>query len=650
STVEQTEAVEELALPTDIVVTAERIRGAVDTKVPPVEQLNEADIAAVGASSITDLVAAIAPQTGSGRGRGGGQPVILLNGQRISGFRELRDLPPEAIRQVQVFPEEVALQYGFRPNQRVINFILKDNFSSFATEAELARPEKGGQSSKEFEATLTRIGQVTRFNIDIEYETATRITENERNIISSSGTALARLGNITGLGVGGEIDPALSALVGQTVSQAAVGTGANPTLASFAQNAGSLNDGSVSEFRTLVPKTERFELNTTWSKSLAPQTNLSLNANYSLIGSSSLLGLPGASFLLPSASPFSPFGQDVLVNRYFDTPRALERESEVHTTQFGASLNTLLSGWRWAVTGNYERVDSETRSTRNVDFDALRVSVLNGSSNPFAADFGSTLYFLAPDLSESLSQNIDIRSTLSGSPLRLDAGDVRVTFSSGYNRQMLDTQSWRSGNIGLAELRRNILNNSANVEIPLTERESGLGTKIGELALNGNVGFSELSDFGSLMEYGAGIRWSPAEGLTLQVSVIGDENAPGIGQLGNPLLVTPNVATYDFARGESLFINIVSGGNPALISEKRRDIKLGLNWSPRFIKDFGMQAEYFRNNSSNTTAAFPLLTPEIEAAYASRVVRDTDGRLVSIDQRPVNFDREKSQRVRIGFN
>jgi hypothetical protein len=33
----------------EIVVTAERIRGSVDTDVPPVEQLNEADIASLGA-------------------------------------------------------------------------------------------------------------------------------------------------------------------------------------------------------------------------------------------------------------------------------------------------------------------------------------------------------------------------------------------------------------------------------------------------------------------------------------------------------------------------------------------------------------------------------------------------------------------------
>ena len=640
--------VDELA--TDIVVTAERIRGSVDTDVPPVEELGEADIAALGASSITDLLAAVSPQTGSGRGRGGGQPIILLNGKRISGFRELRDLPPEAIKQVQIFPEELALQYGFRPDQRVINFILRDNFASFAAEIEYAQPQDGGQSSKEFEATLTRIGAATRINIDIEYETGSGLTEAERNVITSSGSVLALDGNVSGLGIGGEIDPALSVLAGRTVTQAGVPSGNILTLTQFTGTANALNHGDVGRFRTLVPQTERFEVNTTWSKSLSPKSSVSLNANYQLAGSASLLGLAGASFILPETSPFSPFGQDVTISRYFDTPRALERESEIHTTQFGGSYTNALAGWVWSVTGDYSRIDSDIRSTRNVDFAGLRANVLNGTANPFADDFGSDLAFLAPDLSDSITQIGNIRSTISGSPLTLPAGGVSMTFASGFTRQMLDSDATRSGVLASVSLRRNNVNHSVSVDVPLTERESGLGRSIGELALNGNIGFSELSDFGKLIEYGAGLRWSPHEDLSFQASIIGDENAPGIGQLGNPLLVTPDVAIYDVTRGESLFVSIIAGGNPALVGEKRRDFKLSANWSPSFIKDLGIQAEYFRNDSRNTTASFPLLTPEIEAAFPSRVVRDPSGQLVSIDQRPVNFDREQSQRVRWGFN
>lgn len=635
----------------EIVVTAQRIRGSVDTDVPPVEELNEADIASLGASSLTDLVAAVAPQANSGRGRGGGQPIVLLNGQRISGFRELRDLPPEAIRQVQIFPEEVALKYGFRPDQRVINFILKDNFASFATEFEHAQPEDGGFATNEFEATLTRIGASTRFNLDVELERSTALTESERDLISSGGSLLARGGNISGLGPNGEISPALSALAGSNVTEAGVPAAiSNPTLLQFAGTANRLNDSDIGDARTLLPKTERLEVNGTWSRSLGPQTVLSLNANYALTGSESLLGLPGTSFVVPGNSPFSPFGQDVTLSRYFDTPRPLERESETHVFQTGSTFNHLLGGWRWTVTGNYARTANDTRTTRNADFTALRAGVLAGTINPFAADFGASLLFQAPDLASSLNQNIDVRSTLAGTPLTLPAGDVQMTFASGFTRQMLDSETWRSGVTTDVALRRNIMNHSVNAELPLTGRDFGIGSTIGEWSVNGNIGYSDLSDFGKLLEYGAGLRWAPARNLTFQASITGDENAPGIGQLGNPTLVTPNVATYDFTRGESLFINVITGGNPALIGEKRRDLILNANWSPDFIKDFALQFSYFKNNSRNTTASFPLLTPEIEAAFASRVVRDVDGRLVSIDQRPVNFDRETSQRIRWGFN
>jgi len=635
----------------EIVVTAERIRGSVDTDVPPVEELNEADITALGASSLTDLVAAVAPQANSGRGRGGGMPIILLNGQRVSGFRELRDLPPEAIRQVQIFPEEVALKYGFRPDQRVINFILKDNFASFATEFEHAQPQDGGFANNEFETTLTRIGKTTRFNLDVELERSTALTESERDLISSDSSVLARGGNISGLGLNGEISPALSRLAGGNVTKAGVPLGlSNPNLAQFVGTANRLNDGNIGDVRTLLPRTERLEMNGTWSRSLGPQTILSLNANYALRGSESLLGLPGASFILPGSSPFSPFGQNVTLSRYFDTPRPLERESETHVFQTGSTFNHALGGWRWTLTGNYVRTANDTRTTRNADFTALRAAVLAGTINPFAGDFGANLLFLAPDLAKSLNQNMDLRSTFAGTVLKLPAGDVQMTLASGLTRQTLDSETWRSGVTTDISLRRNIMNHSVNAELPLTSRDFGLGSAIGEWSVNGNIGYSDLSDFGKLLEYGAGLRWAPARNLTFQASITGDENAPAIGQLGNPTLVTPNVATYDFTRGESLFINVITGGNSALVGEKRRDVILNANWNPEFIKDFALQFSYFKNNSRNTTAAFPLLTPEIEAAFASRVVRDINGRLVSIDQRPVNFDRETSQRIRWGFN
>lgn len=634
-----------------IVVTASRLPGSVRTDVAPIDTINEADIAAYGANSINDLLSAISPQAGSGRGRGSGQPVILLNGQRISNFRELRDLPPEAIKQVQIFPEEVALQYGYRPDQRVVNIILKDNFASFITEVEAGQPFAGGFATNEVQGTFTRIGKKTRLSLDLEYEHSSALTQAERDLLPTSSTSpFAIAGNITGLGVNGEIDPALSALAGRTVTQAGVPSGTNPTLAAFAANGSALNDNDIGTFRTLIPQSNRFEVNGTWSRALSERTTVSANANYSLNENTALLGLAGASITIPQSSPFSPFSQDVILNRYFTTPQPLSRDSVTHSAQFSSSLNTYLGDFRWTVTGEYGRTISDSSTFRNVDLTALQAGVLNGSINPFAADFGSNLQFMAPDLSSSVSQNLAIRSNLSGAVLSLPAGDIRVTFNTGYTHSSQDSESWRSGVTTLSSLGRNVANASANIDIPLVERGTGSLGGIGNLSINGNFGYNDISDYGGLIEYGAGLNWSPIDGLSFMASISGDENAPSIAQLANPVVITPNVSTYDFTRGESLFVNVTSGGNPLLQAEKIRDIKLALNWQPKFVKDLGIQFEYFRNKSENTSNSFPLLTPEIEAAFPDRIIRDANGRLISIDQRPVNFDEQNSQRIRWGFN
>jgi hypothetical protein len=48
-------------------------------------------------------------------------------------------------------------------------------------------------------------------------------------------------------------------------------------------------------------------------------------------------------------------------------------------------------------------------------------------------------------------------------------------------------------------------------------------------------------------------------------------------------------------------------------------------------------------------AAFPTATAELEAAFPDRFTRDDGGRLLQIDNRPVNFDYSERQEIRWGF-
>ena len=131
----------------EIVVVGKRPRGSVIGDIPPENTLDSRDVRATGATSINELLDALAPQIGSARGRGGEKPVLLLNGQRISSFRELRDIPTEAIERVDILPEEVALKYGYSANQKVVNFVLRQRFRSTTAQVGASTATDGGYTS-----------------------------------------------------------------------------------------------------------------------------------------------------------------------------------------------------------------------------------------------------------------------------------------------------------------------------------------------------------------------------------------------------------------------------------------------------------------------------------------------------------------------
>ena len=166
----------------EIVVTGVR-RGAVIGDIPPENVLTGRDVRATGATDITELLEALAPQIGSARGRGGGgRPVMLLNGQRISGFREIRDLPTEAISRVEILPEEVALKYGYPADQRVVNIVLRERFRSTAARLDGTVATEGGWAGGLADVTQLRIDKGSRLTTNLHAEGNTGLTEDERDI------------------------------------------------------------------------------------------------------------------------------------------------------------------------------------------------------------------------------------------------------------------------------------------------------------------------------------------------------------------------------------------------------------------------------------------------------------------------------------
>ena len=580
--------------PGDIVVSATRIKGEVETPVPPIVTLSEADIAAYGAGSLRELLAALAPQTGTGRGRGDGAPAVLLNGLRIASFREIRALPPEAIRKVEVLPEEVALKYGFRPDQRVVNFILKDTFRSFGSETEGKVPGAGGYSDLSQETTLTRIEKTARLNLTATLERRSPLTEAGRGIMQPVPVGTTR--------VAGDPNPA--------------------------------------DYRTLLADTRSASLGATWAKSLGPGASLSLNGQFDHNDSRSLNGLNSEVLTAPDGTAFQ---------RTTLLPGPLASRTVSNTVSGGVTFNAPVGGWQLAWTADGTHIATTTTNDARADLSGLQALVDRGALAATDPLPGVAILPATPGAARSKSDSATTLATLTGTPLRLPGGQAALTLKAGFAGSGIVSTDSRALALP-TRLRRGDGQAGFSLDLPLTSRREGFGAALGDLSLNLNGEVHRLSDFGGLTAYGAALTWAPLRKLTLSASYIASEKAPGLADLGAPVTVISGVTLYDFSRGETVLATVTTGGNPALLKERQRDFKLSANWDLPIGKEAALLVEYFRNRSSDTTNAFPLLTADVEAAFPGRVRRDSAGRIVAVDQRAVTFAEQRGSRVRTSLN
>lgn len=170
-----------------VVTSARQQPGAVIGDIPPELQLTPRDIRAYGVSNVSELITALSPQTASGRGSG--RPIILVNGQRISSFTEIRDLPTEAIVRVDILPEEVSLKYGYRADQRVINLVLRNRFRALTVEGAVKTPTKGQGEVFEAKANRLQIQRDRRLMLDAKASKTNDILESDRDIANTEGDA-----------------------------------------------------------------------------------------------------------------------------------------------------------------------------------------------------------------------------------------------------------------------------------------------------------------------------------------------------------------------------------------------------------------------------------------------------------------------------
>jgi iron complex outermembrane receptor protein len=149
----------------------------VRTPIPPETRVERTVIRALGADNLDDVLSAFAPQAQTLRGDG--EPVLLVNGRRIADRSQIESIPPEAIRSLEIFPEEVALQYGYPPDRRVVNIILRRWYHALEMQANADQALGDGRSIYRAKTNYVQITPAGRLNLDLGYRFQESLRDDE---------------------------------------------------------------------------------------------------------------------------------------------------------------------------------------------------------------------------------------------------------------------------------------------------------------------------------------------------------------------------------------------------------------------------------------------------------------------------------------
>jgi iron complex outermembrane recepter protein len=569
---------------TEIVVTGQAPRGSVVGDIKPELTLNAGDVRALGVSNVTELLSELAPQLSSGRGSG--QPVVLLEGRRISGFREVATLPAEAIARVEILPEEVALKYGYPADQKVVNIVLRQRFRAFILEADARAATGGGTFNPEGEFDFLRIYRGGRFNINANYETSGRLLESQRGIIDAAG-----------------------------------------------------QEGS----RTLLNAEQQFKLSMTLNRAIGPKLNATLNGELTTDATQGWFGRPSATLTLPSGAvvnqtfnSLSPLERNTGAQTGY---AAASLNGDVGEWRWTFTGNYTRTDSKTLIDRGIDPTVLQAAITAGDPAANLTL--------PLAPQF---TVLRAADQARSASDVAIADFTISGSPLAVPAGDVNTTVKIGTQFSDFTSSAFRSGVVSSGSVARDIGNGQINIDIPLTSRRANFLPVIGDLSINGNAAVQRLSDYGTLRTLGYGANWTPVKGYSVIGSFTDDDGAPTPQQIGNPVVTLPGVQVFDFVTGQNATVTQTSGGNPNLLPSNRQTWKLGVNLKPFSKTDLSFQADYVRTRTANGISALPPASAASQVAFASRYTRDAGGNLIAVDARSVNFAQAETSQVRWGIN
>lgn len=583
----------------EIVITARRW-GQAD--VPSETELDEAEIAAHGARSIGELIGDIAPLIDGT----GSEPAILVNGRRIGNPSEIRDYPPEALNRVAILPPEAAGRYGYPAGQRVVNLELKRQYASWHVDAGLAVPTAGGRRSAQLTARRTAIDGNTRWNAQVALSDDTALLKSARRIPARE-DVLALLQTLQDNG-GDTIDPNdFDSVAGEARSLTASAGLVRPV-------------GSFS---------------------------VSLNLNASSNRSAQRLGMPIGSITLPPRSPWRPAAGAAVVTSRLLGDAALQSRLQSETLGLSSSLSGLVGGWQASFSAQYTHSRSENVYDRGYDMSAVqqRVDAGDPAFDPYGRWPATPLL---SDRTRSRADTLGASLNASRPVLKLPAGAVNASLAVNAVRNRSRSGTLTEGAGGYRRFAGDRLEGRWALTIPVASRALAVLAPLGDIVFDISGEAATATGSSVRRRWNAGVRLVPFPFLDLRASIGRESVEPTFDQL-HGAQVELITRVFDFARQEYVQPVRIFGGNPALSGGSIRNLSINalLRPFPGNVATFNVG--YRRQEVRGGIWAFPMLTPDLEAAFPERIRRDPEGRLLTIDARPINISHDRTEAIASGL-
>lgn len=612
----------------------------------PIATFDQNAIAAIGATSMADLMRVIRPLAKS---TDGSDPIFLLNGQRTSGYQEIGSLPPEAIDKVEILPEPAALRFGYPPTRRVLNFITKRHFRQVEVRTAAGTTIRPGSSTGEGNFNLTRLHKDQRFTLTLERTHASALHQSKRHVLPDPEVLFDELGNVTGLN-GGEIDPALSQAAGQLVTVVPVpeAEADRRELSAYAAAANWPRLFDLGPYRVLVPRKDEWKAETVIADRLGGSLSGSLDLSAQQDSERAVSGPAAATLTIPASNPYSPFANNVLLHRYLTEADPLRTRQTTTSVHGGATLRGAIAGWLWDFTANVDRKLIRGRSENGIDVSAANAAIAAGA-NPFAPLDASVLSNRLTDRAHLLTRTMNGKLVVTGTPVELPAGKVNVT-GTVEAEHLSSSSITRGADPFNLQLRRSRTEAAIALDVPLTSRASHALGAVGDLSLNGSANVRRVSGFGTLNDRTAGLQWTPLKGIQLLLQDKSSGTAPDVEKLASPTVRVANFAVFDYTTGRTDVVTLTYGGNPNLLAERKHVRSMGLNLKPFPKRDIRVTATYEDTDSRNQTGNIYALTAQFENLFPDLFVRDSTGHLVAVTFQPTNFYRERQRALNIVLN